>query len=91
VKGLPLPTHISLEWLVEILSTLLPTGWTVLTCHPGYVDQDDLNTMYRLERYEELKVLCNPRVQAVIDSLGITLCSFDDWNCSKTTLKGAES
>jgi predicted glycoside hydrolase/deacetylase ChbG (UPF0249 family) len=40
VKGLPLPTHISLEWLVEILSTLLPTGWTVLTCHPGYVDQE---------------------------------------------------
>jgi hypothetical protein len=47
--------------------------------------------MYRLERYEELKVLCNPRVQALIDALGITLCSFDDWNCSKTTLKGAES
>jgi predicted glycoside hydrolase/deacetylase ChbG (UPF0249 family) len=40
--------------------------------------------MYRLERYEELKVLCNPRIKAVIDALGIKLCSFDDWNSFKT-------
>jgi predicted glycoside hydrolase/deacetylase ChbG (UPF0249 family) len=90
VKGLPLPTHISLEWLIEIISTLLPTGWTVLTCHPGYVDLDDLNTMYRLERYEELQVLCDPRVQTVIDDLGIKLRSFDDWNRCKSALKAVE-
>jgi predicted glycoside hydrolase/deacetylase ChbG (UPF0249 family) len=89
-KGSPLPTHISLEWLVEILSTLLPTGWTVLTCHPGYVDQEELNTMYRLERYDELKVLCHSRVRAVMDALGIRLCSFDDWNRSRATLRGTE-
>jgi predicted glycoside hydrolase/deacetylase ChbG (UPF0249 family) len=88
VKGLPLPTHISLEWLVEFIDA--PTGWTVLTCHPGYVDQEELNTMYRLERYEELKVLCHPRIRAVIDGLGIRLSSFDEWNCSRAMLKGAE-
>ncbi|MEX0802236.1 MAG: ChbG/HpnK family deacetylase [Candidatus Binatia bacterium] len=87
-EGLPLPTHISLDWLIEILSTLLPAGWTVLTCHPGYVD--DIKTMYRQERSEELRVLCNPRIQAVIDALGIKLCSFNDWNYLKTPLNGAK-
>ena len=88
-EGLPLPTHISLEWMIEILTTRLPTGWTVLTCHPGYVD-DLKTTMYRLERREELKVLCNPRVQAVIDALGIKLCSFNDWSSGEISLNRAE-
>jgi len=35
--------------------------------------------MYRLERFEELKVLCDPRVKSVIAELGITLRSFQDW------------
>lgn len=77
-EGLPLPEYISLDWMIEILSTRLPAGWNVITCHPGYAD--DLKTMYRLERREELKVLCDPRVQVTIDRLGIKLCSFDDWN-----------
>ncbi|MGH7927002.1 MAG: carbohydrate deacetylase, partial [Candidatus Binatia bacterium] len=76
-EGLPFPTYISVDWLIEILSHLIPDGWTVLTCHPGYVD--DIETMYRLERLQELKVLCDPRVKAVIDTLGIKLCSFNDW------------
>lgn len=83
-EGLPLPTYISLERLIEILSTL-PPGLTVLSCHPGYVD-DLETTMYRLERREELRVLCNPRVQAVIDALGIDLCSFNDWSDLKNLL-----
>ena len=82
-EGLPLPTHISPEWLIEILSTLVPPGWTVLSCHPGYVDE--VKTMYRLERREELRVLCDPRIQAVIDSLGIKLCSFNDWKYRTTS------
>jgi len=76
-EGLPFPSYISLEWLIEILTTHVPSGWTVLTCHPGYVDE--VNTMYRLERFEELKVLCNPQVKAVIEKLGIRLRSFQDW------------
>jgi predicted glycoside hydrolase/deacetylase ChbG (UPF0249 family) len=88
-EGLPLPTHISLDWLIEIVSKLLPAGCTVLTCHPGYVD--DLKTMYRLERREELKVLCDPRVRAVIDDLGIKLCSFNDWTHFKTSHNGGRS
>jgi predicted glycoside hydrolase/deacetylase ChbG (UPF0249 family) len=87
-EGLPIPSYISLDWLIEILSKLLPSGWTVLTCHPGYVDH--LETMYRLERREELRVLCNPRVKAVIDALGIKLCSFNEWNNGATAHNGAK-
>ena len=82
-EGLPIPTYISLERMIEILSTL-PGGLTVLTCHPGYAD--DLKTMYKTERRDELKVLCDPRVLATIDALGIKLCSFNDWNELKNLL-----
>ena len=88
-QGLPLPTHISLDWMIEILTTRLSAGWTVLTCHPGYGD-DLKTTMYRLERREELKVLCHPQVQAVIDALGIKLRSFHDWSSVENTLSRAE-
>jgi predicted glycoside hydrolase/deacetylase ChbG (UPF0249 family) len=74
-EGLPLPALISLERLIETL-TGLPNGLTVIPCHPGYVD--DLKTMYRSERSEEVKVLCDRRLRAAIEALGITLCSFDD-------------
>jgi chitin disaccharide deacetylase len=79
-EGLPLPSHISLDHLIDTLSTL-PTGLTVLTCHPGYVD--DLKTMYQKERTDELRVLCDPRVRDAISNLGIKLCSFDDWKYLK--------
>ena len=59
------------------LSTL-PAGLSVIVCHPGD-DVDDLNTMYRVERREELRVLCDPRLKAAITAFGIRLCSWDDW------------
>ena len=36
-EGLPIPSYISLDRMIEIISTL-PTGLTVITCHPGYAD-----------------------------------------------------
>jgi chitin disaccharide deacetylase len=79
-EGLPLPAHISLDRLIETLAGL-PNGLTVIPCHPGYVD--DLKTMYQSERSEEVKVLCDPRLRAVLEALGIALCSFDDWKKRK--------
>jgi predicted glycoside hydrolase/deacetylase ChbG (UPF0249 family) len=76
-EGQPLHSNIRLDRLIETLSRL-PKGLTVLPCHPGYAD--DLKTMYRWERTEELRVLCDPRLRAAIKNLGIELCSFDDWN-----------
>lgn len=82
-EGLPIPSYISLDRMIEIISTL-PTGLTVITCHPGYAD--DLKTMYQTERRDELRVLCDPRVRAAIDTLGINLCSFNDWDDLKNSL-----
>jgi predicted glycoside hydrolase/deacetylase ChbG (UPF0249 family) len=45
-----------------------------LACHPGEVY--DLDTMYRHERTEEMRVLCDARVRGVLATLDITLCSF---------------
>ncbi|MPZ77593.1 MAG: ChbG/HpnK family deacetylase [Deltaproteobacteria bacterium] len=79
-EGLPLPMQITLARLIEALSTL-EDGLTVLICHPG--DVDDLNTTYRQERTQELKVLCDPSLQDVIEALGIKLCSFNNWKYFK--------
>jgi predicted glycoside hydrolase/deacetylase ChbG (UPF0249 family) len=75
-EGLPLPGHISLEALIETLAGL-PSGLTVMPCHPGHVD--DLKTMYLSERSEEVRVLCDPKLRTALAAFGITLCSFDDW------------
>ena len=84
-EGLPLPMQITLARLIENLSTL-EDGLTVLICHPG--DVDDLYTTYRQERTQELKVLCDPRLQVVIKALGIKLCSFNSWKQFKDLSNG---
>jgi predicted glycoside hydrolase/deacetylase ChbG (UPF0249 family) len=71
--GVPLPGGISVEGLLRTLVTL-PPGLTELSCHPGY--GNDLETMYRYERAEEVQVLCDPQVRACLTALGIELCSF---------------
>jgi len=72
-KGEPFPDAISVDRLIKILETL-PPGVTELGCHPGV--GDDLDTMYRSERAQEVEVLCDSRVRAAISALGIELCSF---------------
>jgi predicted glycoside hydrolase/deacetylase ChbG (UPF0249 family) len=80
-EGLPLPSAIAVDQIIAMLSTL-PSGLTVLVCHPG--DVDDLTTMYQTERREEVNALCNSRVQAAVRNFGIELCSFEDLNRLKT-------
>lgn len=74
-EGEPYTEAISVDGLIQTLETL-PPGITELCCHPGY--GDDLDTMYRVERAIEVQTLCDPRVSAALDELGIELCSFDD-------------
>jgi predicted glycoside hydrolase/deacetylase ChbG (UPF0249 family) len=59
--------------MVKILSDL-KAGITELGCHPGL--GEDIHTMYSAERRQEVEVLCDPRLGAVIEALGIKLCSF---------------
>jgi predicted glycoside hydrolase/deacetylase ChbG (UPF0249 family) len=60
--------------LKRILSTL-PEGVTELGCHPGY--DDGLQTPYRLERAEEVRVLCDPAIRTCLNEMQITLRSYD--------------
>ena len=55
--GEHLPGAISVANLKNILSSL-PDGVTELGCHPGY--GDDVNSPYRVERAEEVRVLLCP-------------------------------
>jgi predicted glycoside hydrolase/deacetylase ChbG (UPF0249 family) len=74
-EGGPLPEAISVARLIHILETL-PSGYTELACHPG--EGSDLDTTYGVERALELRVLCDPRVRAVIKAQEIELRSFRD-------------
>jgi chitin disaccharide deacetylase len=74
-RGRPDPEAITTEALVRLLEGL-EEGVTELCCHPGYVD--DLDSWYRLEREQEVRSLCDPRVQEAIRRLGIRLCTFAD-------------
>jgi predicted glycoside hydrolase/deacetylase ChbG (UPF0249 family) len=78
--GTPLPDAISINGLTRILETL-PAGCTELACHPAA--QCDLYTMYRQERLEELKVLCDPRARAALTATGIGLRSFANLSRSR--------
>ena len=74
-EGFPLPHGISIEGLIETLS-MLPPGLTELSCHPG--KENDLDTMYRTERAQEVNVLCDPCIRSALAAMGIELCSFNN-------------
>ena len=73
-RGYPVPEAIRVDSLVRLIQSL-PVGITELGCHPG-APGDDLNTMYRDERVQEVRALCDPRVRATIEIAGVRLRSF---------------
>jgi predicted glycoside hydrolase/deacetylase ChbG (UPF0249 family) len=72
-EGEPYPEGISLEGLLNILSTL-PEGVTELGCHPG--EDEHLDSVYRVERKHEVEVLCDQRVRQALANNHIQLRSF---------------
>jgi predicted glycoside hydrolase/deacetylase ChbG (UPF0249 family) len=62
--------QISVEMLLEMLEREVGEGFIELGCHPGYVDSA-LHSSYTIEREAELRTLCDPRVRAKLDELGI--------------------
>lgn len=75
-RGYSVPEAIEVDSLLALLDSL-PAGVTELGCHPGEIDEE-LETMYRAERAQEVRTLCDPRVRERIRSSGVRLCSFDD-------------
>jgi len=74
-NGEPYPDGISLAGLAQTLQ-LLPPGITELGCHPG--EDGDIDSIYRLERAQEVDVLCDPRIREYLMIEGIQLRSFHD-------------
>lgn len=74
-EGDPYPEGMSLAGLLKTLSNL-PAGATELGCHPG--EDENLESVYRLERKQEVKTLCDPGARAALGRLQINLCSFAD-------------
>ncbi|SRR5260370_41363005 len=75
-EGEPYPEGISLAGLLKTLSSL-PVGVTELGCHPG--EDEHLDSVYRVERMQEVEVLCDPRVREALAATNIHLCSFADY------------
>lgn len=73
-EGLHLPDVISLDGLKRILSDL-GEGITELGCHPGH--PEDLASVYREQRQEEVRVLCDAALPQLLKSLHIDLCTFE--------------
>jgi predicted glycoside hydrolase/deacetylase ChbG (UPF0249 family) len=60
--------------LKRILDSL-PDGTTELGCHPGFCE--GLESPYRHERGDEIRVLCSPTIRTHLEALQISLRSFD--------------
>ncbi len=73
-EGSPIPDRISVDGLIQIVARL-SQGWTELSCHPALAA--DLETLYRDERIQEVKVLCDPRVRDAMRGMNVELCSFE--------------
>jgi chitin disaccharide deacetylase len=67
------PDPLTVEGLIRILESL-PSGITELGCHPGW--PEDLDSDYRDERAQEVRVLCDPRVIEALAEMDIILISF---------------
>jgi chitin disaccharide deacetylase len=72
--GNNLPGAITVANLKHILNSLRE-GLTEFGCHPGY--DDGLQTPYRAERAEEVRVLCDPAIRACLNDMQIVLRSYD--------------
>jgi chitin disaccharide deacetylase len=73
-QGRAFPDAVSVESLLRLLSKL-PAGTNELCCHPGYAD--DLDSMYSLQRSQEVRTLCDPRVRAALEAEKIELTTFE--------------
>ncbi len=75
-EGAPYPEGITVECFLNVIDKL-PPGFTEAACHPG--NDPTLDSVYRLERLQEMSVLCDPRVRAAIERKKVQLCSFVDY------------
>ena len=69
--------YVSVPFLQRMLLDEVVAEWTEISCHPGY-RSSDYTAVYLAEREEEVHTLCDPRVGATIDELGLRLSSYTE-------------
>ena len=82
--GLSQTGFLDLE-LLERMILEVPDGTSEIMCHPGYVDEDLLQTRTRLhaQRETELQALTNPRIRQLVKDLQINLISYGNLPMTK--------
>jgi predicted glycoside hydrolase/deacetylase ChbG (UPF0249 family) len=70
--------YVSLSFLQQLLREEVGAGWTELACHPGY-RSPDFQSVYLVEREEEVRTLTDPRARQTIAELGLVLGSYADY------------
>jgi len=71
-----MPGALTVASLLAVVRAL-PAGTTELGCHPGY--SHELDNPYGAERDEELRVLTDPKLPALLEAEEIELCSFAEF------------
>ncbi|MBV9284806.1 MAG: ChbG/HpnK family deacetylase [Acidimicrobiia bacterium] len=77
--------HVSVDALEGILRNEVPSGWTEISCHPGY-RSPDYESVYLDEREAELRTLCDPAVRSLLGELGLELSSYRDWSVARSSV-----
>ncbi len=72
-KGEPYPQAITRTALLGLIRAL-PEGTTEMGCHPG--DGEALDSMYAVERRQEMDTLCDPAIRSALLEADVELCSF---------------
>jgi chitin disaccharide deacetylase len=76
-EGESLPRGISIAAFIRAVESL-PTGWIEMGCHPGH--WVGLDSVYTVEREEELQVLSSAALREALEKNKVELCSFHDFN-----------
>ena len=73
--GMVYPSMDDVASLVHFIENL-PHGFTELMCHPGFVGPKD-NPFSTVERENELRTLCHPKVGQAIKDKGVELVTYE--------------
>jgi predicted glycoside hydrolase/deacetylase ChbG (UPF0249 family) len=71
--------HVRPDFLIWMLRNEAGEGWTEFGCHPGFITEDFIS-VYSAEREVEVQTLCDQRVRAEVDALGIRLANYADFS-----------
>jgi chitin disaccharide deacetylase len=75
--GFRLTDHLSEETLAQTVRTL-PSGWTELMCHPGYLGDElqGARTRLKQERERELNALTSVRIRQLVTECNVCLRNY---------------